>query len=132
MAQSRLRVCAEPGCPALGAASRCGAHTRPSLRPAERRQSEREYDRDRGSAASRGYGPVWRRLRLMQLRAYPLCADPDGRHGDRIEPATQVDHIIPLRRGGSGEASNLQSLCAACHSRKTNREDGGGHRWATG
>lgn len=43
-----------------------------------------------------------------------------------MEPATDVDHIISRAKGGTDERSNLQPLCHACHSEKTNREDGGG------
>lgn len=37
--------------------------------------------------------------------------------------ATDVDHIIARRKGGTDDLQNLQSLCHACHSRKTARED---------
>lgn len=36
--------------------------------------------------------------------------------------AVSVDHIQPRRAGGSDEHANLQSLCHACHSRKTLRQ----------
>lgn len=41
------------------------------------------------------------------------------------EPGDHVDHIIPLAKGGDNDLSNLQPLCASCHSSKTVREDGG-------
>jgi 5-methylcytosine-specific restriction endonuclease McrA len=31
----------------------------------------------------------------------------------------EIDHIIPLYGGGSNDRSNLQALCANCHSLKT-------------
>jgi 5-methylcytosine-specific restriction protein A len=52
----------------------------------------------------------------MVLRGEPLCR----RCG---EAASQVDHIVPLRKGGTNSEENLQSLCHSCHSRKTITED---------
>jgi 5-methylcytosine-specific restriction protein A len=49
------------------------------------------------------------------------CATPYCRNR-----ATHVDHIRPIADGGAGlDPTNLQSLCASCHSRKTTRADGG-------
>lgn len=31
----------------------------------------------------------------------------------------EVDHIIPVAKGGSWEPTNLQTLCSDCHRRKT-------------
>lgn len=31
----------------------------------------------------------------------------------------EIDHILALERGGTDDDSNLQLLCAACHSKKT-------------
>lgn len=64
----------------------------------------------------------WHRLRARALRAQPLC--PCG------AKATNVDHIQPRPRGAEGLTaldvlSNTQTLCHACHSRKTARLDGG-------
>lgn len=47
-------------------------------------------------------------------------------------PAEEVDHIVPLSRGGTNEPSNLRALCVPCHRRVTREEihgharDGGG------
>ncbi len=45
----------------------------------------------------------------------------------KVKLATEVDHIIPHKGDMSlfWDPSNWQSLCHACHSRKTAREDGG-------
>lgn len=113
------RGCAVPGCPNLASNGiYCKEHA------AER---QAEYDAQRGTAAHRGYGFRWRRLRKMFLQAHPHCADPHGIHEEegQIVAATEVDHITPKERGGRDAWDNLQSLCKPCHSRKTAIEDGG-------
>ena len=64
---------------------------------------------------------AWRKLRAEQLRRQPLCECclAQGRH----TPAHIVDHIRPVNRGGAPlDLENLQSLCAACHNRKSGAE----------
>lgn len=85
-----------------------------------KRQADQAYDRQRGSAAQRGYDRRWQRLRLMHLRASPLCVECLKRN--IVIQASEVDHILPKRLGGDDSDTNLQSLCKSCHSRKTMRE----------
>lgn len=67
----------------------------------------------------------WRLLRAAVLRSEPLCRE--CRRAGRLVAATDVDHIKAIADGGQPwDVSNLQPLCHACHSRKTNAEDGGG------
>jgi hypothetical protein len=79
-----------------------------------------DYDRTRLPASQRGYGHTWRQLRLLILRDKPMCQWPFCN-----QPATDVDHILPLRAGGENTRQNLQSLCKPHHAQKTAREDGG-------
>jgi predicted kinase len=61
----------------------------------------------------------------MYLAEHPLCVECE-RIG-LVTAATDVDHIVAKRHGGTDDEDNLQALCHACHSRKTNRERGSTH-----
>ena len=74
----------------------------------------------RASAAKRGYGRRWRKLRLIILRRDPICMSSGCER-----PSEEVDHIVPRAQGGADSGANLQGLCKTHHSRKTAREDGG-------
>lgn len=108
------RPCRAPGCPAVVRdGAWCPAHQQLSVTPDER-----------PSASRRGYDVRWRKIRRMVLREEPLCVECEK--AGRVTAANEVDHIIPLRQGGTHERSNLQPLCKSCHSKKTNRERVGG------
>lgn len=84
----------------------------------QRAHSARVQDERRGSAAARGYDRTWQRLRLMKLRATPLCESPGC-----DEAASEVDHVVPLEDGGERlDELNLQSLCGLHHRQKTARD----------
>jgi 5-methylcytosine-specific restriction enzyme A len=72
---------------------------------------------DRPSAAKRGYGWSWLKLRRMVLARNPLCQHPGC-----TEVATDVDHILRREWGGEDSLENLQALCHYHHSQKTARE----------
>lgn len=93
---------------------------------AKRRSDSRRYNNGR-----------WVRLATQIRRAAPLCAcdavrvwdgdrmrtvdfsEPDG---PKTRPSRLVDHIRPLSLGGDmWDRCNLQSLCASCHGKKTQR-----------
>lgn len=38
-----------------------------------------------------------------------------------ISPAVEVDHILPITKGGTGERDNLTPVCRSCNARKGNR-----------
>jgi len=109
--------CIYPGCGELTRGRYCARHQRSVATTASA-----EYEATRESAAKRGYDAKWRRLREIVLERDPLCRE--CKRQGRIEMATDVDHIKALASGGTNAMSNLQSLCHACHSRKTVAQDG--------
>lgn len=115
-----LPMCREQGCHnrAEPGASYCAEH----LRAHQKREMDdyNHYRRDQDS--QRFYNSaLWRKTSRAQLRREPLCRMclAEGRY----TPAVLVDHIKPIRQGGDPlDLDNLQSLCNACHERKSQAE----------
>jgi 5-methylcytosine-specific restriction protein A len=104
-----LTPCLEDGCPELVKKGRCPDHER---------EYQRNLNKRREVPNSRYTSAQWRLIRREVL-------ERDG-HRCRAEGcdarATEVDHEVPVRLGGTDDMSNLFSLCKPCHSRKTMRE----------
>ena len=108
MAQKPLRPCRHAGCPVLTRDGWCDKH-----RPKHQR---------RASAAWHGWYslPIWTdRLRPEQLLREPFCRECAA--AGRRTRATVADHVRPFRGDWARftDPGNLQSLCKACHDRKT-------------
>lgn len=56
--------------------------------------------------------------RIVAARQQWRCAKCDT----LLQSSFQVDHIIPLFRGGEDSISNAECLCACCHAQKTQLE----------
>jgi 5-methylcytosine-specific restriction enzyme A len=84
-------------------------------------QSREAYERQRGSAASRGYDHRWRAFRASVLASNPLCADRLARGA--LTPAADVHHVVKLRMapGRRLDPTNVSALCSVCHARRTGR-----------
>jgi 5-methylcytosine-specific restriction protein A len=54
----------------------------------------------------------------MRMKEVVLIEEPVCRICNR-KPSTQVDHIMPLCKGGTDERDNLQGVCEECHDTKT-------------
>ena len=110
-------LCREGGCGALAyEGGRCAHHTR---------AVQRAYDKQRGSQRARGYDRQWERFRRMVLTSNPLCVVCKA--VGEITPARELDHIVPLARGGERlDPENVQALCKRHHSMKTAKEIGWG------
>jgi 5-methylcytosine-specific restriction enzyme A len=87
-----------------------------------------ELDRQRPSAARRGYGPRWRRARAAYLARHPLCV-PCKAVG-RLQAATVVDHVVPHCNDPVlfWDEANWAALCKRCHDAKTACEGRWGRR----
>ena len=97
----------------------------PVHRPAGSRRAaevKRALDRQRPSAARRGYEARWRRARDAFLARQSLCVR--CRAAGRLEPATVVDHVVPHRGDPAlfWDEANWAALCKRCHDAKTARE----------
>jgi 5-methylcytosine-specific restriction protein A len=92
--------CITAGCPELTHKARCKKHAR----EVEQKRLARETWRD--------YGSNWKFIRAKVLRAEPNCRLCGAQ-------ATEIDHIVPLKEGGTHDLENLRPLCKSCHSRRT-------------
>lgn len=75
-------------------------------------------------AIERIRGRKLQRIRNSHLRRHPLCVMCEEK--GRVRPATQIDHKIPLFKGGRDEEANRQGLCDDCHEYKTRIDLGHG------
>jgi 5-methylcytosine-specific restriction protein A len=104
--------CLEAGCPNIATSrGRCDEHRRELERERSRRRRAERGPRIHGTKK-------WQTTRLRKLAKNPICEACDK------ELAVEVDHIVPLNRGGDPYAfENLSSLCSPCHWAKTAREN---------
>ncbi|WP_158963925.1 HNH endonuclease signature motif containing protein [Chachezhania sediminis] len=119
-----LKICAAPGCEEFADAggARCARHQKEQdVRRAAQKAAAQATPH---AAAARALyaDPRWKSAARAFLARHPLCGDC-GELGV-IEPATDVDHIVPHKgdRRRFWDRSNWQPLCHRCHSRKTARE----------
>lgn len=74
-------------------------------------------------------GRPWRRTReeVLKRDSY-LCQCEDCKRLERVRPAHEVDHVVPLAQGGTDSLSNLAAINHGCHRVKTLRESAAGRR----
>lgn len=111
-----MKVCAEPGCPALIAAgTRCEHH---------RKSKRRQADQRRPNARARGYDQTWERTRANYLAAFPICQWHEG----CLTPAVDVHHLDGQGPAGphGHDWANLAGLCRSHHAQTTARQQPGG------
>ncbi|MDB5053135.1 MAG: endonuclease [Bacilli bacterium] len=118
MPEAPLRPCGKVGCTTLTRAQYCPAHAQ---------LKQQTYNKERGTAAERGYNARWKKARIIYLKRNPLCVCEDCKRTGSVVAATVVDHIIPHK--GNYELfwnqNNWQSMSEEHHNRKTAKENGG-------
>lgn len=63
-------------------------------------------------------GRPWRRIvEQVRIRDEYTC-----KHCGIVTSSGEVDHIVPLSRGGDSRPESLQYLCVPCHAAKSKRE----------
>ena len=94
--------CAYPGCGRLAESEQyCAEH---------QKAMDKHYNQyQRDPASNKRYGRAWKRIRDRYIKAHPLCEE--CKKANRLTPAEEVHHILPLSQGGTNEVSNLMSLC---------------------
>lgn len=87
-----------------------------------RRQMEAlsKCHRARQGLVKRPRGRAGAELRANRLVNEPLCRDC-LEYGIK-RPSEEVDHIIPLSKGGSDDDANIRCLCKGCHATRTRLE----------
>jgi len=86
---------------------------------------------EKGKENSKLYSnKAWHNQRQAQLSKQPLCACCLA--GGRVVQAEHIDHVFPHRQSNERFKRNLfQSLCAVCHTLKTQSESKGAyHYWS--
>ena len=76
---------------------------------------QRHYEPWAGRRGFEGYGRDYLKSRAITLREEPACRLCGA-------PSQTVDHIIPVRQGGSHGRENLRALCKACHARRSQEQ----------
>ncbi len=83
------------------------------------RKQNRDYSKTRGLSPYNNR--AWMVYRVWYLKRHRLCVE--CRKEGKTVVATEVDHIIPLSKGGDfWSEDNHQSLCKPHHSSKTAKE----------
>lgn len=108
MPRKPKRPCSYPSCPELVEdGSYCEKH---------KKEISKDYEKyKRDPLTKKRYGSAWRKIRKRYIDNHPLCEE--CLKNGRLTKANEVHHIIPLRRGGTNDESNLMALCKSCHSR---------------
>lgn len=73
-------------------------------------------------AVHRPRGRRLQTIRKQHFAEHPLCVRCEAK--GLVAEAVQLDHVVPLAKGGTDEPSNRQGLCDPCHKAKTAEDFG--------
>ena len=62
--------------------------------------------------------------RTAYFRRYPFCSNPFNKKNHSLTLAKELDHVIPITKGGEDIEDNWQGLCIDCHKDKTRKDNG--------
>jgi 5-methylcytosine-specific restriction protein A len=103
-----LRNCATPGCGNLvRGAGRCAKHGHPW----------KGWHHAGESRQARGYGAEFERNRKTVMLEERIC----GVCGEAGLPDDEVDHVLPLAKGGGNERANLRRAHRRCNLARVGR-----------
>lgn len=107
----------------------CGRKITGPCACAEQRDRDRRsaYDATRPSAAARGYGAAWRKIRAEVLASEPMCRVCASK--GRRTSAVEVDHADGDSRNNA--RSNHVPMCRHHHSQRTARDQAFGRKGAS-
>lgn len=85
------------------------------------KQTTTTEEKARNRINSKVYNTNWKRLRLQQLAAFPLCQDCLEMIPSRIQASQEVHHVKEAKEYPElmFDTDNLRCLCVSCHSKLT-------------
>ena len=89
---------------------------KPTLKKEDKSSTSKYYNQDSAFYNNTGFGKNTVIKKFLIDERGPYCENC----GEEIE--LQVDHIVPVSRGGTDDMENLQLLCYECHQKKHNYE----------
>lgn len=116
-------------CPHCGrvvpAGKRCPCRPRPKRKPTEGDRTRGRREPWRGNYSTKEYQAA-RQTAIARTKGRcsacgRACAWFDGAKWRTAGMGGEVDHIVPLCKGGTNASGNLQLLCKSCHGTKDAR-----------
>lgn len=101
------KVCPVSGCPNLRPCPKEGHERKPWTGGDPDQRAKRKQETS---------SQEWRRFRDQVLKLWPIC------YVCGLNPATEVDHIVPDFEGGTTDLGNAAGICTPCHRTKSARE----------